>query len=221
MQHLDHDLNALKQALLDMGAKAKGVAQKAVTSALNRDDEAAQEAKRDDDAIDQLEVDVDEKALFLLSKAPLAGQLRFITVAMKISQNLERIGDEATTIARRAIELAKEPELKSSSDLPYLAKLTIEMIDDALLAFIHGNVEQARELVAHDKVIDDLNRQLHRELIQGMQADPSTITRALNLMIISKSLERIADHAANIAEEAVFLYSAEDVRHASLPRPLT
>jgi phosphate transport system protein len=140
---------------------------------------------------------------------------------MKISQNLERIGDEATTIARRAIELAKEPELKSSSDLPYLAKLTIEMIDDALLAFIHGNVEQARELVAHDKVIDDLNRQLHRELIQGMQADPSTITRALNLMIISKSLERIADHAANIAEEAVFLYSAEDVRHASLPRPLT
>jgi phosphate transport system protein len=219
MQHLDQELNALKQALLDMAAKAKGVVEKAVSSVINRDDEAAQEVKRDDDAIDQLEVDVDEKALLLLSKAPLAGQLRLITVAMKISQNLERVGDEATTIARRAIELAKEPALKASIDLPHMAKLTIQMIDDALLAFVQGNVDQARELVRHDKVVDELNRQLHRELTQSMQNDPSTITRALNLMVVSKSLERIADHAANIAEEAVFLYSAEDVRHANLPRP--
>lgn len=219
MQHLDQELNALKQALLDMAAKAKGVVEKAVSSVINRNDETAQEVKKDDDAIDQLEVDVDEKALLLLSKAPLAGQLRLITVAMKISQNLERVGDEATTIARRAIELAKEPPLKASTDLPHMANLTIQMIDNALLAFVQGNVDQARELVRQDKVVDELNRQLHRELTQGMQQDPSTITRALNLMVVSKSLERIADHAANIAEEAVFLYSAEDVRHANLPRP--
>lgn len=218
MQHLEQELDALKQELLGMAAKSKATVERAVRAVMNRDDALAEEVKRDDDLLDQLEIDIDERALVLLSKAPLAAQLRLITVAMKASQNVERIGDEATTIARRAIELNREPPVKSSIDLTHISCLTLAMIDDALTAFINGDVAQARAVVKRDKQIDELNRQLHREISRLMMEDPKTITRGLNLMVVSKSLERIADHASNIAEEAIFLFEAKDVRHAEHAR---
>lgn len=213
MHHLDQELDALKQLLLSMAAKAKAAVEKAVKAVMDRDDAYAERVKAEDDVLDQLEMDVDEMSLQLLAKAPLASQLRLITVAMKVSQNLERIGDEATTIARRGLELSKEPQLKPAIDLPRMVQMTLAMIDDALNAFVQGDVAKASALVQRDKQVDAINRQIHRELSGFMVKDPQQIPQCLNLMTVSKCLERIADHASNIAEEVIFLYEARDVRH--------
>jgi phosphate transport system protein len=141
--------------------------------------------------------------------------LRLITVAMKISHDLERVGDEATTIARRVIELNQEPQLHTEVDLPNMAGLGLTMLKEALQAFVGRDPGKARAIIPRDKQIDSLNKQLQRELASYMVERPSTISRCLQLMTISKSLERIGDHATNIAEEVVYLYEAKDIRHTS------
>ena len=213
MQHFDQELAALKEILLTMASKAEAAVNNALKALVDRDDDLARSVKEEDNAIDQLEIEVDEMAIGLLSKAPLASDLRLITVAMKISHDLERVGDEATTISRRAIELSQEPQLKPYIDIPRMAKMALEMLGDALEAFVNANPEKARAVIPRDKEVDALNRQLHRELSSYMVERPTTITRCLNLMVISKSLERIADHATNVAEEVVYLYEAKDIRH--------
>ena len=213
MQHLDQELAALKEKLLTMASKAEAAVNKAIKALMDRDDDLARSVKEEDNAIDQLEIEMDDLAIVLLSKAPLASDLRLITVAMKISHDLERVGDEATTISRRAVELSQEPQLKPYIDIPRMAKMALEMLGDALEAFVNANPEKARAVIPRDKEVDALNRQLHRELSSYMVERPTTITRCLNLMVISKSLERIADHATNVAEEVVYLYEAKDIRH--------
>ena len=213
MQHFDQELAALKEKLLTMASKAEAAVNNALKALVDRDDDLARSVKEEDNAIDQLEIEVDEMAIGLLSKAPLASDLRLITVAMKISHDLERVGDEATTISRRAVELSQEPQLKPYIDIPRMAKMALEMLGDALDAFVNANPEKARAVIPRDKEVDALNRQLHRELSSYMVERPTTITRCLNLMVISKSLERIADHATNVAEEVVYLYEAKDIRH--------
>jgi len=183
---------------------------------VERDDALALLVQEDDNIIDQFEIEVDDIALHLLTKAPLATELRFITVGMKISQNLERVGDEACSIARRAHDLGKEPQLKPYIDLPRMATMALQMLRDALSAFVESKPELARTVIPRDKEVDDLNRQLHRELSSYMVERPTTISRCLALMVISKCIERIADHATNIAEEVVYLYEARDIRHAGL-----
>jgi phosphate transport system protein len=136
---------------------------------------------------------------------------------MKISQNLERVGDAAVTIARRALDLGAEPQLKPYVDIPRMAAMSLEMLRDAIAAFINREPEKARAVIPRDTDVDNLNRQLHRELSSYMVERPATITRCLNLMVISKSLERVADHATNIAEDVVYLYEAIDIRH-SVPK---
>jgi len=213
MQHFDQELAALKEMLLTMASKAEAAVNNAIKALVDRDDDLARSVKEEDNAIDRLEIEVDEMAIGLLSKAPLASDLRLITVAMKISHDLERVGDEATTISRRAVELSQEPQLKAYIDIPRMAKMALEMLDDALDAFVNADPEKARAVIPRDKEVDALNRQLHRELSSYMVEKPTTITRCLNLMVISKSLERIADHATNVAEEVVYLYEAKDSRH--------
>ncbi|PYK61589.1 MAG: phosphate transport system regulatory protein PhoU [Verrucomicrobia bacterium] len=213
MQHFDQELAALKEKLLTMASKAEAAVNNAIKALVDRDDDLARSVKEEDNGIDQLEIEVDEMAIGLLSKAPLASDLRLIAVAMKISHDLERVGDEATTISRRAVELSQEPQLKPYIDIPRMAKMALEMLDDALDAFVNANPEKARAVIPRDKEVDALNRQLHRELSSYMVEKPTTITRCLNLMVISKSLERIADHATNVAEEVVYLYEAKDIRH--------
>ncbi len=215
MSHFEQELADLKETLLRMAALAKGVVNKAVKALIERDDELALEVKNEDNAIDELEILVDEKAVLLLSKAPLANDLRLITVALKTSHDLERVGDEATTIARRAVELGKEPQLKEYIDIPRMTTMAIDMLDDALEAFVTADAEKAKAIVPRDKEVDALNKQMQRELAGYMVEDPKNITRCLHLMTISKSLERIADHAKNIAEEVVFLYEGRDIRHAA------
>jgi phosphate transport system protein len=219
--HFEQELAGLKEKLLTMASHAEAAVTKAINALTERDDELARRVMSDDVIVDQLEIEIDELAIHLLSKAPLATDLRLITVAMKISHDLERVSDEATTIARRSLELSLEPQLKPYIDIPRMAGMALEMLKDALDSFVNRDTAKARGIVPRDKEVDQLNKQLHRELSSYMVERPSTISRCLNLMVISKSLERVADHATNIAEEVVYLYEARDIRHSGQTVPAT
>jgi phosphate transport system protein len=218
MTHYAEELTKLKESLLAMASYAETAVTQAMRALVERDDAIANKVEEDDNVLDQLEIEIDDTAIHLLAKAPLATDLRLITVAMKISQNLERVGDEAVTISRRAIDLNTEPQLKPYVDLPRMATMSLEMLREAITSFVNREPDRARTIIPRDQDVDDLNRQLHRELSSYMVERPATITRCLRLMVISKSIERIADHATNIAEEVVYLYEAKDIRHADQPR---
>ena len=214
-QHFEQELDALKQKLLTMAGHAETAVTRAIQALVGRDDAMATRVEDADAIIDQLEIEVDDLAVKLLAKAPLASQLRFITVALKTSRDLERVGDEATTIARRARKLNEEPQLKPYVDIPRMADLAMQMLRQALECFVNRNPAKARLIIPQDKQVDELNKQLYRELVSFMIEDPATVTRSLHLMTIAKSLERIADHAKNVAEEVVFLFEGRDIRHSA------
>jgi len=219
-KQFDDEMGQFKEMLLTMGSYAESSVSQAVQAVTDRNDQLAELVQHNDDIMDRYEIDIDDMAINLLAKAPLATDLRLITVAMKISQNLERIGDEATIIARRALELNTEPQLKSYIDIPRMAGIALALLRESLDAFVNKQPEKARAVVPRDKEVDALNRQLYRELSSYMVENPSTISRCLNLMTVAKSLERVADHAANIAEEVVYLCEARDIRHeANKPLP--
>lgn len=211
---MDPEIMHLKELLLRMAAMAESLVVRSVRAVVERDDELARGVAAGDEPLDQLEKSLDAAAIALLTKAPLAGQLRLITVVIKITRDLERIGDETTTIARRALELGCEPQLKACEDIPAMSRLATEMLRDALDAFVHGDTHLARTVVPRDKAVDAMNRSMRRELTAWMIRDPGVVVRCLHLMTISKALERIADHAKNIAEQSVYLYEARDIRHA-------
>lgn len=209
----DQEFAVLKEKLLTMSSLAASSVQNAVKALVERSDDLARQVEQADDQLDALEVELDELAIVLLSRGPVASDLRLITVAMKITHDLERVGDEATTIARRAIDLNKEPQLKPYVDIPRMATMALEMLNDGLEAFVSRDTARARAVLPRDKDVDALHKQLQRELVTFMLEQPSTITRCLHLMQISKRIERIADHATNIAEEVVYLYEGRDIRH--------
>jgi phosphate transport system protein len=209
----EQELGDLKDRLLTMASIAEKSVKLAIEALLDRDDNKARKVIADDSLLDDLEMEIDEVAITLLAKAPLATDLRLITMAMKFSRDLERVGDETTTICRRSIELSQEPQLKPYVDIPKMATIALAMLGDAMNAFVQRTPDKARDIVPRDKDVDALHKQLQRELSSYMIEKPSSITRCLHLMTISKCLERIADHAANIAEEVVYLYEGKDIRH--------
>ncbi len=213
MVHFEQELAALKDMLLTMASHAERAVKQAMEALATRDYDLAAQVRDNDSIIDRYEIEVDETAIRLLAKAPLASDLRFIAVAMKISQNLERVGDEATKIAKRARDLIQEPPLKVSIAIPQMADLALQMLQAALDAFVNRNPAAARALIPKDKQVDGLNKEVHRQLVTHMIQSPDTISRCLELMVVAKSLERIADHAKNVAEEVVYLCEAEDIRH--------
>ena len=213
------DLGALKEKLLLMASHAEAAVNRATKALIKRDDDLARRTEDEDRILDRLEIEIDEAAIKLLEQGPAIFDLRLITMAMKISHNLERVGDEATTISRRVVDLSHEPPLKQQVDLPRMAGLTLEMLKQSLDAFVHRDADKARSIIPRDEEVDALNKQLHRELAKVMAQEPETINRCLNLMVISKSLERVADHAKNIAEEIVYLYEARDIRHHAEDQP--
>jgi phosphate transport system protein len=214
MEHLfDTDLGALKQKLLTMASHAEAAVNEALRALVERDYDLALRVKEDDRILDQFEVEIDDMAIHLLAKAPLASDLRFVTVAMKISQNLERVGDEASKIAKRARDLSQEAPVKLHLELPRMASQALDMLKTALDAFVNRDPAAARAVIPRDKEVDAMNRQINLELAQHMMAHRDTIMRCLNLITVAKSLERIADHAKNVAEEVVYLYEAQDIRH--------
>jgi phosphate transport system protein len=213
VHHFDQELSVLKEKLITMGGLAEAAVRRSMKAVVERDDANARHAREQDELLDALEIEIDDLAITLLAKAPLASDLRLVTVAMKISRNLERVGDEATTIARRALELNVQPPFRPAVEISRMADLALALLKDALDAFINRDPRRARELIPRDKEVDTLNKHLHRELAGLMVTQPDTITRSLSLMVVSKALERIADHAKNIAEEVVYVYEGRDIRH--------
>jgi phosphate transport system protein len=209
------EIAGLKEKLLTMAGYAETAVNRAIRALIRRDDELARRTDEEDDLIDRLELEIDEAALRLLMRRPAPPELRFIAMAMKIARNLERVGDEATTISRRVIELGLEPQLSQAAEIQGMVMLALPMLKDALDAFVQRDSARARAIIPRDRAVDDLNKRLHSELALIMAERPSAISRALNLMIVCKSLERIADHATNIAEEVVYLCEGRDIRHAS------
>lgn len=219
-RHFDNDMESLRQKLLTMASLAETSVNDSMEAVLWRDDDRVQKVRDRDVLIDRLEIEIDDKAISLLARAPLASDLRLVTVAMKVSQNLERVGDEATKIAKRARDLNSEPPFQTSGlNLPVMRSLALEMLREALDAFVQRDSAIARAVIEKDPRVNALNKQNHRELLNHMLADSENITRCLNLMVISKSLERIADHAVNIAEEIVYLCEALDIRHPKHQQP--
>lgn len=213
-RHFDHDLTELKEKLLTMASHAEKAVSDAVNALVNRDLDLALRVKANDEILDRFEMEIDETAITLLARAPLASDLRLVTVAMKISQNLERAGDEATKIAKRARDLSKEPPLKLNLALPQMSTLALGLLKSALDAFVNRDPAAARALIPRDKQVNALHKEIQQQLIAHMKENPDYIARCLHFLVAAKSLERIADHATNIAEEVVYLYEATDIRHA-------
>ena len=218
--YTDASMELLKQKMLTMASHAETAVNDAIQALQQRDADLALRVKENDRLIDQFEVEIDDLVIQLLTRAPLARNLRFVTSAMKISQDLERIGDEATKIAKRARDLSQEPPVKIILELPRMAGLAVEMLKDALDAFVNRDSTAARAVIPRDKEVDALNKQVHNMLAQHMVENPDTIARCLHLMVVSKSLERIADHATNVAEDVVYLCEAQDIRHSGIKSQL-
>ena len=212
--HFETDLQALKNRLLNMGAMVEERVHGAIQALMERNLDAADAIAHGDEEVNALQIEIDDRCLKLLAlQQPMASDLRLITSAMKINADLERIGDQAVNIAENAIKMLAAPPLKPLIDLPRMAESAERMTRDSLDAFVRRDVALAREVLAQDDEVDGLKDTIFRVLLTYMMADPGTIERALALILISRNIERIADHATNIAEDVIFLVEAKDVRH--------
>jgi len=213
-RHFHEELEALKQTLLAMGGLVEDQIRRVMRALLERDDVMAQEVIERDRQVNTYDVEVDEQCVSLLAlHQPAAGDLRFITTAMKIVTDLERIGDQAVNIAQRALELNQEPQLKPYIDLPRMADRAQRMVKESLDAFVARDTELARRVCGEDAEVDALKEQIFRELLTFMMEDARTIPRAIRLILISRFLERVADHATNIAEMVIYMVESKMVRH--------
>jgi phosphate transport system protein len=213
-RHFHEELEGLKQTLLAMGGLVENQIRRSMRALLERDDVIAQEVIDRDRQVNTYDVEVDEQCVNLLAlHQPAAGDLRFITTAMKIVTDLERIGDQAVNIAQRALELNREPQLKPYIDLPRMADRAQRMVKESLDAFVAGDTALARQVCAADAEVDALKEQIFRELLTFMMEDPRTVSRAIRVILISRFMERVADHATNIAEMVIYLVEGKMVRH--------
>jgi len=212
--HFQQELNKLKENLLKMAGLAERAISNAIEALVKRDTALAEKTIAEDEKINQMEIVIDDMCLKLLAlHQPMAADLRFITSAMRINTELERIGDQAVNIAERVISLNQEPQLKPYIDIPRMAEITQSMVKEVLDAFVNGDAQRARSVCERDDQVDGLNDQVFRELLTYMMADSKTITRAVHLIIVSRCLERIADHATNIAEGVIFMVKALVIKH--------
>lgn len=208
------ELEHIKEMLVKMAALVEEAIRHSVQSLVERNSDLAQEVITGDLKINALDVKIDEECIRLLAlKQPMAKDLRLITTAMKITTDLERIADNAENIAERAIELNKEPILKPYIDIPRMSRIVQRMVRDTIDAFIHEDKALARDVIMRDDEIDDLNEAIWEELMAIMTRDPSTITRGVQITYISKYLERIGDHATNIAETVIYMVKGKIIRH--------
>ena len=213
-RYFDEELAKLKQKLLRMAGLVEESIELAVAGLKEQKDEPALEVIDREKDVNQMDVEIDEACLRLLAlRQPMAGDLRFITSAMKIGVDLERMGDLAVNIAEQAVELNKVPLLKPLIDIPRMAKMAQTMVRDALNAFINRDDLLARDVCCRDDEVDSLNDQIFRELLTYMMQDPATIPRAVGLILVGRHLERIADHATNIGEDVIYLVKGKSIKH--------
>ena len=216
-RHFHEELEKVKEKTLKLGSLVETMVENAVSSLVDRDSRLAEQTIASDRVVDSLEVEINEDCIRLLAlQQPAAKDLRFITTAMKITTDLERTADQAVNICQRAIELNEEPQLKPYIDIPIMSQLAQKMMREALDAFVQRDPELARRVIPEDNKVDALKNQIFRELLTFMMEDPRTIPRAICLILVSRHLERIADHATNVAEMVVFLVEGKNIRHAQL-----
>ena len=212
-RHFEADLQALRERLLTMGSLAETMIHKSVSALVRRAEPLVQEVLAHEEEMDLLCIEIDDRCFTLLAlQQPMASDLRFLVAAIKINSDLERIADQAVSIALRAQSLIAQPEVKPLIDIPRMAQLAQEMVRKSLDAFVRRDPELARSVIDGDDAVDSLRDQVFRELLTYMMADPATIPRALALILVSRNLERIADHATNIAEDVIYIVRGEDVR---------
>ena len=212
--HFEGDMQALKKRLLEMGALVEQRMHQAISALMERQPGPAESVANGDQEVNDLQIEVDERCLKLLAlQGPLASDLRLITAAMKINADLERIGDQAVNIAETSLRVMAQPPLRPVLDLHRMAELAQKMTRDSLDAFVRRDAALARAVLAQDDEVDLLKDQSFRVLLTYMMADPGTIERALGLILVARNLERIADHATNIAEDVIFVVEGKDVRH--------
>jgi phosphate transport system protein len=214
----DMELKELKEKLLHEAGLVERAIQDAIKALLERTSDVARKVIEDDDSINTLEVEIDEFCLKLLAlRQPAARDLRFITTAIKINYDLERIGDMAVNICERVLELNQESQLKPYIDLPTMANIVQTMVKESLDAFVKEDVQLALKVTQDDEKVDSYLDQIFRELLTYMMQDARTISRATRLLFISKNLERMADHAVNIAELVIFMVEGKIIRHIKIP----
>jgi len=210
----EEELSKLREEILYMGGMIEDQIQKSIKSLVERDSKLAELIIERDHEVNRLDVDIDEICVRLLALHQPAGRdLRFITTGLKITTDLERIGDMAVNICERALELNQEPQLKPYIDIPRMARVAQRMIRESLDAFVREDTELALKVCKDDEEVDQLNSQIFREVVTFMIDDPHTINRAIKISSISKYLERIADHATNIAEMVIFMVKGKSIRH--------
>ncbi len=210
----EEELRELRAGLLKMGGLVERQIAEAMEALVGRDTPLARQVIQRDEEVNRMDVESDERCIRLLAlHQPAASDLRFITTGLKITTDLERIGDNAVNIAERVIELNEEPQLKPYIDLPRMASITQSMVKDSIDAFMRNDTGLADQVIARDDEVDSLNRQVYRELLSHMAEDARSIRRATRILFTSKCLERIADHATNIAEMVTFMVKGRMIRH--------
>ena len=210
----DEELKSLREKLMEMAVRAEEQIALAVRALKDREEEMACRVLEREEAINLLDIEIDGMGMRLLAlRQPLAADLRFITSALKISSDLERIGDLAVNIAERTLDLLKAPQLKPLIDIPLMARIAQEMVRDAIRAFVEGDDRLAREVCERVDRIDQLNGQVFRELLTYMMQDPGTISQAVDLILVGRHLERIADHATNIGEDVMYMVKGKTIKH--------
>lgn len=219
MAIFDEELAKLKEKILEMGALVESSIKDAIKSLLEKDDKLAIEVIQKDHIVNAFDVEIDEECIRLIAlRQPKASDLRFITTAMKIITDLERMNDLATNIAERALELNKEPNIKPYVDIPRMRDIAHGMTRDALDAFVNKDKRLAMDVIMRDDEIDDLKHAIISELLLLMLEDPNIIRRAMRITFIAQHLERFADHATNIAEMVVYLVEGKIIRHTTIPQ---
>ena len=209
------ELRRLREQLLLMGAKVEDIINGSIRALIDRDSELAEQMIAADRKINQLEIDIDEHCMQILARRqPVASDLRFLTTALKLVTDLERMGDLGVNICERVLELNGEPPLKPYVDMPNMAREVQEMLHEALDAFVAADADRAQRVIVRDRNIDAYYMQIFRELLTYMMEDPRNIFRATRLQSIAKYLERIGDHVTNLGEMVVFMVKGKDIRHA-------
>jgi phosphate transport system protein len=218
-RHFEIELSELKERVLWMGSLSERAVHQAVHAVLDGQEPLAQAVLREEPAINDLQIEIDDRVVQLLALHQLmAADLRFVLAVARINNDLERIGDQAVNMAQAALHILRHPRVKPYVDLPRMSELAEGMVRDSLNAVVRGDIEIARSVLIRDDQVDNLRDQIFRELLSYMMGDSSVIFQAFELVLVAKNLERVADHATNIAEDVIYMVEGHDVRHAAADR---
>jgi phosphate transport system protein len=218
-RHFERDLNGLKERVLWMGSLAERAVHQSIHAVLDGDATLAEKVLKEETAINELQVEIDDRVVQLLALQQLmAADLRFVLAVSRINNDLERIGDQAVNMAQSALRILRHPRVKPYVDLPRMSELAEGMVRDSLNALVRGNVELARSVLVRDDQVDGLRDQIFRELLSYMMGDSAVVFQAFELILVAKNIERVADHSTNIAEDVIYIVAGHDIRHSGVER---